>query len=225
MPLQQWLQKQCDCKRQPELQQRVCSEKWQTNYFGYWRQWEGNSSIFILGKSLVSLAQEKICWHDCFYRIRFIAVLKMLIIFYSWLTVQNELAASGVYVVNRLGNHRRNNDRVWGRASSAFQRQVLHSQFRILVSHLLLSLLQGIWSNIVLFWLNYTFTDLFSFLSFFPPFFFFFSNLPPFSLSSYKIEKNVLQQNTLNKYLNNCLSRNRRRFVIGIKLHSRTVTS
>lgn len=125
-----------------------------------------HGTIFILGNSLVSLAQgKKICWHNCFYRIRFVAALKMLIIFYNWLTAQNASAGSGVCSFNRLGNHRRNNDRVWDRVSSAFERRVFHLQFRTQISHLLLSLLQGIWSDIV--FLDEMILDLF-FLFLFP---------------------------------------------------------
>lgn len=72
------------------------------------------------------------------------AALKMLIIFYNWLTAQNASAESGVCAVNRLGKHRRHNDMVQDRVSSAFESQVLHLQFRTPISNLLLSLGQGI---------------------------------------------------------------------------------
>lgn len=71
------------------------------------------SVSLYLGKVLLAYHKKKEnCWHNCFYRIRFIAALKMLIIFYNWLTAQSASAELGVWAVNRLGYHRRNNDTV-----------------------------------------------------------------------------------------------------------------
>lgn len=141
-----------------------------------------------LGKRLVSVVQGEKCWCSFFYRIRFIAALKVLIMFCNWLTAQNASTEPGVCAVNRQRNHRRCNDRVWDQGifcfwklRSSFAEDSDFSSFAVIASG------NMIWY--CTFWLYGIITGSF-FLSFF------LCLLSIFPLSSYEIETNVLLRTT-----------------------------